>query len=113
MNHTEQYAKLLRQINSEPEKFQTITGKTHTESERKAVRELITDEYIIGRSLQNGDILQIKPTLKGRLFQDELEQKIYEQTFKGRMLKHVPIIIAVVLGFFFSAILEILKKYIF
>ena len=98
MNHTELYAKLLKQINNEPEKFHTITGKTHTKQELTALKELIKEEYIAGRSLQSGDILHIKPTLRGRLFQDELERKLYEQTFKDRILKHLPLYIAFILG---------------
>ena len=95
MKRIELYTKLLRQINNEPEKY---TDKTWPELERTALEELIKEEYLTGTIAASGDIYRIEPTLRGHIFQDALDQKLYERTFKYRILKQVPLYIAFVLG---------------
>ncbi len=118
MSCIKDYIRLLGTVNNSLTPFHINDNNFPSESDRQLLKELAKDGYIDGEPKYGGDagktlmILGASSTIKGRVFQEELEQKLINQTFKGRILKHLPITIAVVLGFFFNTILEILKKYI-
>ncbi len=116
MDYTKKYIELLRTINESETPINT--DGNDSDLDIQLYSELVQAEYLDGRiqeyiSGERKEVISMLPTIKGRIYQNKLEQELKEQTFKGRILKHVPITIAVVLGFFFNAILEILKKYIF
>ncbi|MHC4320805.1 MAG: hypothetical protein ACYST3_00840 [Planctomycetota bacterium] len=114
MNYTEQYIKVLKQVNKASESFHILaTDENYSDTDKKLLTELINSGYInCGRHSPKGmtHFTHVTPTVKGRIFQDELEQKQNERTFKGRITKHSSIIIGVLLALFCNVILEIVKN---
>lgn len=117
MNYTEQCIKVLKKVNESSEPFHISSGnKNYSDTDKQILTELINAGYVNGKHRSPNRVLhflEVSPTVKSRIFQDDLEQKQNERTLKGRILKYLPITFAVVLGFFFNIILEILKKCIF
>lgn len=100
MNYTEHYIKLLRIVNESSQPIRA--DNDYSNLDIRLFVELINVNYLMGTpsnpNIEKPTIMDMKPTVKGRIFQNDLEQKLYERTFKGKMLKHVPLYIAFALG---------------
>ena len=116
MSYTEQYIKVLKRVNEASEPFHILaTDKSYSDTDKKLLTELINSGHINCSRLSPQPkgmmhFTHVTPTVKGRIYQDELEQKQKEQTFKGRITKHSSIIIGVLLALFCNVILEIVKN---
>src|ERR1039457_1345624 len=76
-----------------------------TDRQYFAIRELIDDNYLKGEVSDltkegtiKHDIFRVTVTLKGRLFQDSLEEHIAKRTLRGRLKTLIPIFIAIMVG---------------
>lgn len=102
MNYTEQYIKLLKKVNKSSDPLNIIaTDKSYSGTDKKLLTELIDSGFInCKRHSPKGmmHFTHMSPTVKGRIFQDKLEQEQNERTFKGRMTKFSPLYIAFFLG---------------
>ena len=79
MNYTEQYIKLLKKVNKSSGTFHIGTSNNnYSDSDKRLLIELINDGYINGKPQylnKKIHILEISPTVKGRKYLEELEQK--------------------------------------
>lgn len=94
------------------------TNDINSDLDIRLIFELHEQGYIKGiiDKLLDGSrnrIFDITPTLKGRLFQSNLEKQLEDRTFTGKINKHAAIIIGVILGFGCNIILENCEKHIF
>lgn len=119
MNYIKQYINILRIVN-ESEDSKTSEIIPHTALNVQLVKELIEEGYLIGSPMlidlnyaKQDDFKKMTSTVKGRIFQNDLEQKLKDQTFLGKINKHVAIIIGFVLGIGCNLIVETVKhKYL-
>lgn len=112
MNYTKKYIELLRTINEA--KTPINTDNNDSDIDVQLYSELVEEEYINGKinafiSGERKRVIYMLPTVKGRIFQNKLEQELKEQTFLGNINKHAAIIIGIVLGLGCNLILEIVK----
>ena len=86
MNYTEQCVKLLRNIDKSPNPART--DENFSESDIRLIKELKEEKYLSGNCTPTNTlpITNIRLTVKGHTFLEELEQKLREQTKTPRVL---------------------------
>ena len=84
MNYTEQYIKVLKTVNESSGKFHIgRNNKNYSDSDKQLLIELIDDGYANGKYEHINkkiQILEVSPTVKGRKYLEELEQKLTTET---------------------------------
>lgn len=82
MNNTEQYIKVLKEVNKSSESSGTFhigrSDPNYSDLDKQLLIELIVDGYAKGRPDRANKkifILNVSPTVKGRKYLEELEQK--------------------------------------
>lgn len=86
MDHTKHYIKLLRIVNESPNPIRA--DNDYSDLDIKLLIELIKEGFLEGTlsnpNVEKPTIMDLKPTVKGRKYQEELEQntKIRQQTIK-------------------------------
>jgi hypothetical protein len=98
MNSNKHIINVLRKINTSPSSLRT--NKDFSDSEFQLVKQLLDEDYITGKWEFNytPPITNIRPTIKSRKYQEELEQK---NSILKWLIEHfwVPLIIALVIAF--------------
>jgi hypothetical protein len=104
MKYQLEYLKILRKFNSHGYP-KDMSIDEMSDSEYRAIKELIEGGYLTGNespAIREGnikhDISGISGTLKGRVFQDSLEEEIAKRTLLGRLKASLPFFSAILIG---------------
>lgn len=112
MNYTKHYIKLLRKVNESSDPIRT--DDSYSDLDIQLLRELINENYLKGAfsnpDIKRPTIMDMNSTVKGRVFQNELEQQLKDKTVVGRILKYVHVYIAFALGLFAHLITSMMSR---
>lgn len=97
------------------ERVKAVDSLSTEERDAFLLAELITEGYLDGEIIENAAGIPVKvplslPTVKGRLFLQELKEKEFAKSLAGRIKHLVSGAVGFVLGILTALIVEILKN---